>query len=71
MKILAQLKLENRILTVITQSFKNTDCLRYVRNFPRVPSFFADFTIGMIGNKTGHLLICEKLYRKFININET
>ena len=41
-------------------------------NFPRVPSFFfADFTIEMIGNKTGHLLKCVMLYRKFININET
>ena len=25
----------------------------------------------MIGNETGHLLKCVKLYRKFININET
>ena len=33
--------------------------------------FFADFTIGMIGNETGHLLKCVSLYRKCININET
>ena len=39
-------------------------------NFLRVPSFFANFTIGMIGNETGHLVKCVKLYRK-ININET
>ena len=38
---------------------------------PRVLSSFADFTIGMIGNETGHLLKRQKLYRKFININET
>ena len=31
---------------------------------------FVDFTIGMIGNETGHLLNFVKLYRKFININE-
>ena len=40
-------------------------------NFPRVSKFFADFTIGMIGNETGHLLKCVKLYRKCINLNET
>ena len=33
--------------------------------------FFADFTIGMIGNETGHFMECVKLYRDFIKINET
>ena len=32
---------------------------------------FANFTIGMIGNETGHLLKCVVLYRKFINKSET
>ena len=32
---------------------------------------FATFTIGMAGNKTGHLLECVELYGKFINKNET
>ena len=40
-------------------------------NFPRVHSFFANFTLGIIGNETGHLLKCVKLFGKFININET
>ena len=40
-------------------------------NFPGVPILFANFTIiGMIGNETGHVLKCVKLYAKFININE-
>ena len=30
---------------------------------------FATFTTGMIGNETGHLLKCVKLYRKFINMS--
>ena len=32
---------------------------------------FANFTIGMIGNETGHLLECVVLYDKFINRSET
>ena len=32
---------------------------------------FANFTIGMIGNATGHLLECVELYGKFINTRET
>ena len=32
---------------------------------------FANFTIGMMGNETGHFLECLKLYGKFINKNET
>ena len=40
-------------------------------NFPRVSRFFANFTIEMQGNKTGHLLDCVELYGKFINTSET
>ena len=51
MKIITKLKLDNSILHV--------GVFRYVRNFPRVP-IFSDFTKGMIGNETGHLLgMCE------------
>ena len=32
---------------------------------------FANFTIGMIGNETGHLLKCVELYGNLINKNET
>ena len=32
---------------------------------------FANFTIVMIGNETGHLLECVMLYGKFINKSET
>ena len=32
---------------------------------------FANSTIGMIGNETGHLLECLMLYGKFINKSET
>ena len=52
-------------------SIKNTDCLSICAKFSKSTKFFADLTIGMIGNETGHLLKCVKLYRKFININET
>ena len=72
MKILTQLKIDNSILGVITKfQSKILIVVRYVLNFSRVPRFFADFTIRMIRNETGHLLKCVKLYRKFFNINET
>ena len=32
---------------------------------------FANFTIGMIENETGHLLECGMLYGNFINKSET
>ena len=38
--------------------------------FQEYPNF-GHFTIGMIGNETGHLLKFVKLYGKFINKNET
>ena len=67
MKNLTQLKLDNNIVCVITQSFNwNTDCLSICSKFSMSTQFFADFTIGMIGNETVHLLKCVKLYRKFI-----
>ena len=33
--------------------------------------FSANFTIGMIGNETGHLLECAEHYGKLINKSET
>ena len=39
--------------------------------FAKSTQCFANFTIGMIGNETRHLLKCVKLYRKLIIINET
>ena len=72
MKNLTQLKIDNSILGIITQSFnENTDCLSICDKFFKSTQFFANFTIGMIGNEKGHLLTCVKLYRKFIHINET
>ena len=51
--------------------FNNIDCLAICDRFSMSIQLFADFTIGMIGNETGHLLKRVKFYRKFININET
>ena len=42
----------------------------YVLNFPRVSIFCPILTIGMIGNKMGHLLECVVLYGKLINKSE-
>ena len=39
--------------------------------FSKSNQFLANFTKGMIGNETGHLLECVELYGKFINISET
>ena len=39
--------------------------------FSKSIQFLAIFTIGMIGNKTGHLLECVELYGKLINKSET
>ena len=39
--------------------------------FSKSIQFLANFTIGMIGNETGHLLECEELYGKLINKSET
>ena len=58
MKILTPLQLDNIILGEITQ---NTDCLSICAKFSGSTLFFADFTIGMIGNETGHLLKCVTL----------
>ena len=39
--------------------------------FSKSTQFFANFTIGMIGKETRHLLKSVKFYRKLININKT
>ena len=39
--------------------------------FSKSIEFLANFTIGMIGNETGHLLECVELYGKRINKSET
>ena len=39
--------------------------------FSKSIQFLASFTIGMIGNETGHLLECVELYGKLINKSET
>ena len=38
--------------------------------FSKSIQFWANFTIGMIGNKMGHLLECVELYGKLINKSE-
>ena len=65
-------KLDNYIVGVITQSFNwnYRFSLGVCEIFQEYP-IFANFTIGMIGNETGHSLKCPKLYGKFINKNET
>ena len=52
-------------------SIKNTDSLLICAKCSKSTQVFADFTIGMIGNETGHLLKCVKLYIKCIKLNET
>ena len=48
----------------------NTDCLSIcAKTNSKSNHSFANFTIGMIGNETGHLL--KQAYRKFITISET
>ena len=50
----------------------NTDCLSIcAKTNPKSNHSFANFTVGMIGNETGHLLKRVKPYRKFITIGET
>ena len=44
---------------------------RHVLVFSLSTYIFANLTIGMIGNETGHLLKCVKHNRKFINKSET
>ena len=62
----------NNILGVITQSFNWKYWFSLgTANFSKNIQFFANFTIGMIGNETGHLLECLKLYGKDINKSET
>ena len=44
---------------------------RHVLVFSLSTFIFANFTIGMIGKETGHLLKCVKINRRFINKSET
>ena len=50
---------------------ENIDFLWVCAKFSKSVQIFANFTIGMIGNETGRLLECLKLYGKFINKRET
>ena len=64
--------LENNIFGVITQIFNKNYLFslgmwQFFQEYP----FFANFTVGMIRNQTGHLLECVKLYGKLINKSET
>ena len=43
-------------------SIKNTDCQSKCVIFSKNSHCFANFTIGMIVNETGHLLKCVKIY---------
>ena len=40
---------------------------RFKGLFSMIIQMFAKFTIGMIGNEMGQLMVCVKLYGKFIN----
>ena len=60
-KISAQ-AIDNSIFGVITFSIENTDCLLIYAKFSKRTLIFFNFTIGMIGNETGLLLKCVKLY---------
>ena len=45
---------------------------RYELHFPRIPICIAKFTIGILGDETGHVLKCLKHYNKeFLNVIET
>ena len=65
LKILNPPKLNNNILGVFTEF------LWVCANFPKIILVFANFTIGMIGNETGRLLKCVKLYGICIDMHET
>ena len=52
-------------------SIENTDFLWLCAKFTKSIQFFANFTIELIGNETGHLLECLKLRGKCINDSET
>ena len=64
LKILNPLKLNNNILSVFTEF------LWVCANFPKIILIYANFTIEMIGNETGRLLKCVKLYGKCIKIQD-
>ena len=52
-------------------SIINTDCRSICAKFSKSTHIFANFTLAMIGNDSGHLLKCVKYYSKFSNISET
>ena len=71
MKIFPQLKFDNNILGVITQSFNWKYQLSFdTCQISKSTQIFDKFTMGMIGNETDHLLKCVLLYGKLINICE-
>ena len=72
-KYLKQLKTLTKLTTISwvylhRVSTENTNCLLICANFSKSTHSFANFTIGMIGNKMGPLLKCVKLYGNCINI---
>ena len=63
--------IENSIFGVITQnSIQNINCLLKCAEVLLSTHIFVNCTIGMIGNKAGHLLKCVELHRKFVNKSE-
>ena len=52
-------------------SIKNTDFLRVCAKLSKIIQIFANFTIGMIVNETGHLLEYVKIYGTFTCINKS
>ena len=71
-KVLTPSKIDIIILGIISKVLSvNTDFLWICAKFSKNIQIFANFTRGMIGNETGHLVECVKLYGKCINKNET
>ena len=67
---------ENSNSTQVRQQYlrctiKNTDCLWVFAKFSKSIQICANFTLGMMGNETGHLLKYLELYEKFTNKSET
>ena len=62
-QILTPPKLDNNILGIHKVSIENTDFHLVCAIFSKSIQIFVNFTIGMIGNKTGHLMECVKLWK--------
>ena len=63
MEILTPSKVDIIILGIISKVLSaNTDFLWVCARFSNNIQIFANFTRGMIGNETGHLVECVKLY---------